>query len=767
MSRRAVAQPRKSSLQSGLTGGYPRTHAGPVEFGRVIHPKIHSRARIKKWDAGFNPADFTILSPSQAAAPEAADSESPGYRKISEIKNRIRSSIYQTATGFNLSTGLKLRGKARPGKFSQRGNASITMAVDGGMRPDFINPDIKPPARISDISEYVISAEEIDTPISGKIKPLLNASALLADAAVDTEAAAANVETAPKDSPKSVSAEKTEAPLPVKSFEEKSPQTIWPLKRALKLIRPPEVKADENEVQNKTEQIDPIVAIKEDEFVLESEKINTAAGSDDNIQIQEIESRSNIEFDLPDNEAPQTDTGLDSDVAAAEIISEPVEPSPVATDLAEPISGEEKTDEVQPQIRLELKNAAEGPRPEMKRPDLSRALRSDSRPWSMDVEIALRDLMGDIADPTKISFEQMAAAWKRGYDTYFSMSLEHMRFPYIWVDIHTVSEPEKDCEKRLVSFVGANLRGQLRLLVLVEENTDNPEFWRDILRDLEKRDLANPRLFIGDSRLPLWQSLGSVFPRSEIQYCQTALKEQILQQFPRDHSKEARKHLEKIYQAVSQRTALDLVEQFKFKYADKFPHAVSELIKHKDNLFTFFRFPRRHWYAIGQSGRIGGACPSRALLATVFKYNRFRALAVYLVFNYLLRTQRRWPRITFPRFLRRVQAGKTYTDGRRTRGRQPLGMIIARKMRKRTALTAWFFESVRSVLSIFYNRSSSGKKPVFKNPGHKSGPTQMNAVRKTISRPVIKPAIDEQPSRLVSGLERDLLEDMKLEKVAS
>jgi len=323
--------------------------------------------------------------------------------------------------------------------------------------------------------------------------------------------------------------------------------------------------------------------------------------------------------------------------------------------------------------------------------------------------------------------------------------------------------------------------------------------------------LANPRLFIGDNRLPLWQSLGSVFPRAEIQYCQTALKEQILEQLSKDHIQEARKLLEQIYQAESHQTALDLVERFKLKYTDKFPHAASELIKNKDNLFTFFRFPRRHWYAIGQSGRIGGAYPSRALLATVFKYAKFRDLAVYLVFNYLLCSQRGWPRIMSARFLRRVQAGKTYTDGRRTRKRRQLGMIIPRKTRKRTGLTAWFSESVRTVLSIFYKRPSSGNMPVFKDAGRKSGPNRMDAVRKKVnphgnpssnpaaagltdrpkaetgkgtdanvkktSRPVIisaadrradsKPAVDQHPSRLVSGLERELLEDLKLEKVAN
>jgi hypothetical protein len=811
MSRRAVAQPRKSSSQSGLTGECQQTHASPVEFGEVKYPKIRNIPRMKNWNSSYQQADLTVFGRNHSAAPEACDIGSQGYRKISEIKNRIRASASQAIAGQNRLTGLKPCGKARSNKSIQIENESDTITMDNGFQINFINAAVKPPARISDFPESAYCTAETDSPIFGKSKYPMNTTALLPEAATEKDTGGTEIETVSDKSTKAVDVEKQEPPIQIRSSEEISPETFKPLKRKLKLIRAPEIKEDENEEKYKTENAEPAAVAKEDEFVRKSEETNAAAGSDDKMHKQDINAGLKIEFAYPDNEAAETDTESENSVAVMEKTPRRTEPIRMETDGIKPVLAEENNEGVRPQVRLELKRAAEGPRPEMKRPDLRRAQRSDSRPWSMDVEIALRDLMGDVANSSKVSFEQMAAAWKRGYDTYFSTSLAETRFPYIWVDVHTVGGFEKDCEKRLVSFMGVNLRGQLRLLALVKEDTENPEFWRDILRDLEKRDLANPRLFIGDSRLPLWQCLGSVFPRAEIQYCRTALTEQILEHLPKDQIKEARTLLEQIYQAKNRQTALSLVEKFKSKYTAEFPHAASELIKNTDNLFTFFRFPRQHWYAIGQSHRISGAYPSRALLATVFKCRKFLDLSVYLVFNYLLRTQRGWSRIACARFLRRIQAGKKYSDGRRTRGHQPLSAIIPRKTRKRTGLRGWFSESARLILSIFYNRPSSGKKAVFKDAGHKSELSRMDAVRKTlnpdnnpsplqaaagltsspkndaengargdvqkISRPVIRPtadklvnaesAIDQYPSRQMSGLERELLEDLKLEKVAN
>jgi len=459
--------------------------------------------------------------------------------------------------------------------------------------------------------------------------------------------------------------------------------------------------------------------------------------------------------------------------------------------------------------RIDVNKEREGPRPEMKHPDIIGKRQADLRPWSMDVEIALRDMIGDISRPSEMPFEQMVLAWKRGYNSYFGTLLENDRYPYIWIDVHTIDAHDKRGKLKFISLVGADCQGIRKLLALVEANPDDPELWQNILKNLEIRGLANPRLFVGDSELLVWQCLSSIFPRAESQYSWREMKKGILSRISQENMTEANALLDRIYFAENIQNGFDHLDQFKSKYCARYPRAVAELVKNRDNLFTFFRYPRKHWKWIKNSGHLSWAYPADVLLTTVFKHAGFRDIAIYLVFNYLLRTRKRWPRLKGVRHLRRIQAGKAYQNGKSVGSRKHNKSIVDKYVQDCKTPAPRFFQSIRGLLSILNSRRFSKKSPLNIRPtktedvpgGMVFSEKQSDLNKTKINNPVAdmlmdrwkskahaakddlaantgdnanatkkirgaKPAqsISNQPSSRISGLERELLEELQLKK---
>ncbi len=287
------------------------------------------------------------------------------------------------------------------------------------------------------------------------------------------------------------------------------------------------------------------------------------------------------------------------------------------------------------------------------------------RQWSLDVEIALRELCGDVTLTDNQSFDEMVAIWRESYINYFSESLGDTRYPYIWIDAHTIGKKARSKSHTFLTMTGVSLSGEKRILELNEADPRDPESWRNMLRSLERRDLANPRLFIGNSDLPIWEFLPSIFPRAASQFCWDSFLHDILKQFPEQNRGEVKKRIEKIRFAETRESAEEWIEYFKARFGGTYPRAVSDLLKSKDSLLTCFGFPTKHWNEIKTAGHIDVSYPSDALMDTAFKYEQMHGAALFLVFNYLRDSQRKWSRMKHSAKLRAVQNGRLYHNGRR------------------------------------------------------------------------------------------------------
>jgi hypothetical protein len=514
-----------------------------------------------------------------------------------------------------------------------------------------------------------------------------------------------------------------------------------------------------------------------------------------------------FEFELTKDSSDRASVAEEESAALEEAPNaESIEPddNEAAETEIEPESTEENIPEKQETEnmggKIVLLRSAEDVRPQMDRPDFSDRRRRAKRPWSLDVDIALRDLMGGIPNPSRVDFDQMVFAWKRGYESYFSHSLAEYRFPYIWADVKEVDLGD-GFRKTFLNFTGCDLKGQRHLLSLIEGDPSSAEIWQVMLKRLERRDLGNPRLFIGKSDLALWEVLRGVFPRAEIQVCWNDFSRKIIEIFPNEFSDKVRAMVNKIRHAPDHESSERFIDDFKASFGIDNPRAVTEFIKCKQELLKYYSFPSIHWNYIKTSGRILGYFPSEAMLKTVCKFEQMRDVSLYLIFNYILRSQRRWPRLKSGRALSRVQAGKRYFDGRKKPAkRNKKTPAVADKKNKGNALQKMvlsinaglgnLFGSSRKSLNAVRSQMMAGKpqnrtaaqsdnlsatdlstqkaeledllrdRMKAKKIG-KDDPT--SSPMETIKR--IKSGIQpKNPGRAMSGLEREILEELKSEK---
>lgn len=119
--------------------------------------------------------------------------------------------------------------------------------------------------------------------------------------------------------------------------------------------------------------------------------------------------------------------------------------------------------------------------------------------------------------------------------------------------------------------------------------------WKSVLEDLKKRGLKNPKLFITDGLQGMPQAINSVFPFAKHQRCLVHVLRDILIDVHKPDRKAIISDFKTIY------TDIDNVEEahlmfnsFCEKWSITYPSIIRKL-KNKENLFTYFEFPKPLW----------------------------------------------------------------------------------------------------------------------------------------------------------------------------
>jgi len=280
-----------------------------------------------------------------------------------------------------------------------------------------------------------------------------------------------------------------------------------------------------------------------------------------------------------------------------------------------------------------------------------------------DFELAMRGLLGEGASLSPSSVIRLKEKWEGEYETWRKRSLSDHRYVYLWCDgIYPKAGVVGD-KMALLVVLGLNEDGVKEPLAIIEGYRESTESWGSVLRDLKERGLTNPGLFIGDGALGLWAAIGEVYPQADWQRCWCHKMRNVLSCLPKRLKKEAAFYLKEMYNATTEELALSLIDAFSERYRKEYPRAVECLLKDRDKLLTFYSYPREHWQSIKTTNPIESIFSPVRLRTNAARRIKSPRSALYLIFQLILRAQKRWRSINAPEMVQKVIEGVKFKDG--------------------------------------------------------------------------------------------------------
>ena len=106
------------------------------------------------------------------------------------------------------------------------------------------------------------------------------------------------------------------------------------------------------------------------------------------------------------------------------------------------------------------------------------------------------------------------------------------------------------------------------------------------------------------------------------------------------------------------------MQAFAKEYSDRYPKAVTSLIKDEEKLLTFYDFPAEHWKHLRTTNPIESTFATVRLRQRVTKGAGSRARGLAMAHQLLAMAQKRWRRIRSPHLVQQLLAGTKFLDGR-------------------------------------------------------------------------------------------------------
>jgi len=147
--------------------------------------------------------------------------------------------------------------------------------------------------------------------------------------------------------------------------------------------------------------------------------------------------------------------------------------------------------------------------------------------------------------------------------------------------------------------IGVRSDGYREILGVVEGTKEDAESWRNFLRHLKQRGLAQVRLFVSDKALGLIEALGEFYPEAPWQRCMVHWYRNVMSVVPKGKVKEVMAMLKAIHAQEDRQAARDkaalVVEKLT---AARLGQAAAIVRDGVDETLSYMAFPREHWTRI-------------------------------------------------------------------------------------------------------------------------------------------------------------------------
>lgn len=195
-----------------------------------------------------------------------------------------------------------------------------------------------------------------------------------------------------------------------------------------------------------------------------------------------------------------------------------------------------------------------------------------------------------ISNITKTFYKQMEQWRNRGLNK---------RYPVIYIDaIHVKIRREYVSSEAFYVILGLNEDFTREVLGVVNIPTESATGWKEVLKSLKKRGVADVSLFVADGLSYLEESIHQEFPTAQLQKCVTHLKRNVLNKVKSKHKEEVAWDIGEVfnldYQLDTKENAISRLESFIEKWGKYYPHIKNIRVNNiSDYYFSYLHFDYR------------------------------------------------------------------------------------------------------------------------------------------------------------------------------
>ena len=166
-------------------------------------------------------------------------------------------------------------------------------------------------------------------------------------------------------------------------------------------------------------------------------------------------------------------------------------------------------------------------------------------------------------------------------------------YPIVYLDciVVKVRHGNTVINKAVFLALGVNTEGQKDLLGLWMAENEGAKFWLSVLTELKNRGLQDILIACVDGLKGFPDAINTVYPDTHIQLCIIHMVRNSLKYVSWKDYKAVTSDLKRIYQAVTEESALQALEVFASTWDDKYPQISKSWYGHWQNLNTLFAYP--------------------------------------------------------------------------------------------------------------------------------------------------------------------------------
>ena len=250
---------------------------------------------------------------------------------------------------------------------------------------------------------------------------------------------------------------------------------------------------------------------------------------------------------------------------------------------------------------------------------------------------------------SKSEVSRICAALDTELDAFRTRPLDHVRFPYVYLDATYCKARvnHQIVSRAVVVATGITEEGNREVLGVMVGDSETEVFWSAFLRSLRERGLTGVRLVISDSHSGLVKAIRKVMLGAGWQRCRVHFLRNCFAVIPREAAEMVAATIRTIFaqpDAEAVRAQVDTVADLLRK---QYPKVSQMLLEAKEDITAFADFPERHWKKIWSSNpleRINREIKRRADVVQIFPND---AALIRLVTAVLVEMHDEW--VAFPR----------------------------------------------------------------------------------------------------------------------